>query len=417
MSISRRQVLQGAAAAAGVAATGAPGLLLAQNQPLKIGVMYALSGASAVSGDLMLKGTQLATLQYNRAGGLLGRQIELVVRDDKFSGAGAVAAGRELTGTGVNLMIGGSQTVMALALLPLLQEMKSMMVIPGAAGMGITHENFSRNAFRTVGNVYVQYGALGRAMAQKFPNVMKWQAVVPDSAFGRDAGKVFTNAVRASHAAANSKDFQIRDTMLIGATQTDFRSQINTLMNSGVEAVFLASVGAPEISFFQQARAVGLDKKLKVMAEVSGDSVAKALGKDMPASFWGPVFWPYHVEPYKSNKISQQLYKDWVALTKDPVPPTNVNLGFRGAQALFEGIKKAKSADTDAVIKAMEGMTFETVAGPYRLRKEDHQGLGQVFIANFVASPNPPYFEIKSIQAVPEENVVESPSPGAEYVM
>ena len=417
MSISRRDLLKGAAAAAGTAAVGVPGTLLAQSQPLKIGAMYALSGAGAFNGETMLKGTQIAVAQYNKAGGLLGRQIELVVRDDKFSGAGSVAAGRELAGTGINLLIGGSQTPTALGLLPVLQEMKAVLSMPAPAGMGITHENFSRNAFRIVGNVYVQFGAQGRALAERFPNVMKWQAIVPDSAFGRDSGKVFETALKQSHANSKSKDFKIFDMMLVGATQTDFRAQINTLMNSGVEGIFFAAVGSAEISFFEQARSVGLDKKLKVISEAGGDIVAKTLGKNMPASFWGPAHWPYQVEPVKSNKLSQQLYKDWVAMTNDPYPPQLINLGYRAAQALFEGIKKAKSTDTEAVIKAMEGLIFETVAGPYRIRKEDHQGLGQVFIANFVASPKEPYFEVKSVQAVSVESVVESPSPGAEYVM
>lgn len=417
MTISRRRMLQGAAAAAGVSAIGAPGLLLAQNQPIKIGVAYALSGPGAVNGDILLKGTQLAAAAYNRAGGLLGRQIELVVRDDKFSGAGSVAAARELAGQGINLMIGGSQTVTGLALLPLLQELKMLLLIPAAAGMGITHEAFSRNAFRTAANAYSLYGGLGRAMAERFPNVTKWQSIVPDSAFGRDAGRLFNSAIKAYHAKRNSKELEVRDMMLVGATQNDFRPQINTLMNSGVEGIFFAAVGSPELTFFQQARSVGLDKKLKCISEASGDSVPKALGKDMPASFWGPVFWPYWVEPYKSMKQGQQLYKDWVAMTKDPFPPSLINYAYRGSQALFEGIKKAKSTETEAVIKAMEGLSFESTEGPYRIRKEDHQGLGRIHIANFVASQKEPFFDVKSVQTVSEEGVVESPSPGAEYVM
>ena len=417
MAISRRKILQGAAAAAGVAAAGAPGMLLAQSQPLKIGVMYGLSGPGAVAGEIFLKGTQIAAAQYNKAGGLLGRQIELVTRDDKFNGAGAISAGRELAGLGINLMIGGSQTVTAQALLPILQELKAVLTIPAASGMGITHENFTRNAFRTLGNGYIQYRSLGRAMAEQFPKVMKWQAIVPDSAFGRDAGKLFGQALREYHANAKSKDFAVLETMLVGATQTDFRQQINTLMNSGVEGIFFAPVGSSEVSFFQQIRSVGLDKKLKAICEAGGDFIARTLGKNMPDSMWGPIFWPYQVEPYKSNKLGQQLLKDHLAMFKDEHPHTAISLGYRAAQALFEGVKKAKSTDTDAVIRAMEGLTFDTVTGPYRIRKEDHQGLGLTFIANFVPSDKAPGFTVKAVQKVSEESVVESPSPGAEYVM
>lgn len=417
MGISRRKVLQSAAAVAGLAAAGTPGLVLSQNQPLKIGVSLGLSGAGANVGDALLKGTQIAAMHYNKAGGLLGRQIELVVRDDKFSGAGSVAAVRELAGSGMNLIIGGSQTVTGLALMPLLEEMKIVLLIPSAAGMAITHESFSRNAFRTVSNVYVQYTALGRATAENSPNVMKWQALVPDSSYGRDVAKVFANAVRQYHPNKGSKDLEIKEPILVGATQTDFRPQINSLMNSNVEGFFNGLVGAGEISFFQQAHAVGLNKKLKAIAEVGGEFVAKSLGKSMPPSFWAPLYWPYQYEPVAKHKIGAALYKDAVALTKDPVPPALIGLGYRGAQALFEGVKKAKSTDNAAVIKAMEGLVYETFDGPYRLRKEDHQGLGRAYVGNFVATDKEPFFTVKNITPVVEENVVESPSPGAEYIM
>ena len=142
MTTTRRTVLGGIGA--GAATLAAPALSRAQPSPLKIGVMYALSGAQGEIGNNLLLGTKVAAEQCNRAGGINGRKIELVVRDDKYSGSGAVTAARELAGDGINLMIGGSQTVMALGLIPLLPELKSVVVSPAAAGMALTHENYTR---------------------------------------------------------------------------------------------------------------------------------------------------------------------------------------------------------------------------------------------------------------------------------
>jgi branched-chain amino acid transport system substrate-binding protein len=416
MGISRRKLLQGAAAAAGFSSMGAPGLLLAQSQPIKIGLMFSLSGPYVSASEPGMKASQLVIAKYNRAGGLLGRQIEGIARDDKFSGAGAVAATRDLAGMGVNLFVGGSSSTAALATMPLMPELKGVFSIAGAAAMSITHENFSRNTFRVQANANMQYGGLGRAMAQQFPNVMKWQAIVPDSSFGRDAGKTWGANLRMSHPKASSKDFEIKDTILVGAAQTDFRQQIQQLMASGVEGVFFAAVGGATVSFFQQARAVGLDKKLKVLCEGQGDVTAKALGKDT-FPYWGPIFWPYQVEPYKSNKMSQEFYKDWVAAYKDPSPPTVAVIGYRATTALLEGVKRAKSTEANAVIAAMEDMKFDSPTGPVRLRKQDHQSLGTVFFAQYVPSAKEPFFEVKTVKAIDEETVVEPPSPGAEYLI
>ena len=69
---TRRSILKGVAAAAGSAAIGAPGLLLAQTQPIKIGVTNALSGPNALYGESNVMGQRLVVAQYNKAGGVLG---------------------------------------------------------------------------------------------------------------------------------------------------------------------------------------------------------------------------------------------------------------------------------------------------------------------------------------------------------
>ena len=72
---------------------------------------------------------------WNRNGGVLGRPIELVVRDDKYSSSGAVTAGRELATSGVNLIVGACQSPMALGLAPLLEELNALCVAPTPAAL------------------------------------------------------------------------------------------------------------------------------------------------------------------------------------------------------------------------------------------------------------------------------------------
>ena len=84
---NRRTVLKGTALVAGSAAIGAPGLLLAQTQPIRIGIANALSGPNVLYGENNLIGHRIAVNQFNKAGGLQGRQVELVVRDDRAQAA------------------------------------------------------------------------------------------------------------------------------------------------------------------------------------------------------------------------------------------------------------------------------------------------------------------------------------------
>ena len=414
---NRRTVLKGTALVAGSAAIGAPGLLLAQTQPIRIGIANALSGPNVLYGENNLIGHRIAVNQFNKAGGLQGRQVELVVRDDRAQAAQGATIARELSGAGINLLMGGGSSVVAVAYCSLAPELKMVYVVNSAAAMAITHEAWNRNVFRLCPNAYTTNMALGRAVAETSPNLMKWGAITPDYSFGHDAARVFGNAVRQYHAKRDAKGFEIRNTIVVGAAQSDFRPQVNSLMNSDLEALFIGLQGANEINFFQQARAVGLDKKLKLMAETSGDIAYQTLGKDMPQAVWTNVFWPYSLEPMKSARQSRQLLQDYVALTNNPLPNSHMYKGYHAMQGLLEGIRRAKSADTDALINAMEDMSWESPTGPVKVRKQDHAAVGFFFPGVYVPQATEPFFRLKEARPTSEAGIIETPSPGKEYVM
>ena len=413
----RRNLLKGVAAAAGTLAIGAPGLLLAQTQPIRIGIANALSGPNALYGENNLIGHRIAVNQFNKAGGLQGRQVELVVRDDRAQTAQGAGIARELSGAGINVLMGGGSSAVAIAYCSLAPELKMVYVVNSAAAMAITHESWNRHVFRLCPNAYTLYVALGRAVAETHPNLMKWGCITPDYSFGHDAARVFGAAVRQYHPKRDSKSFEIRGTIVVGAAQSDFRPQINTLMNSDIEALFIGLQGAPEISFFQQARAVGLDKKLKLMAETSGDIAYQALGKDMPQAIWTNVFWPYSLEPVKSNRQNQQLLQEYAAMTGNKLPNSHMYKGYHAMQGLLEGIRRAKSTETEALIDAMEDMSWEAPTGPVKVRKQDHAAMGTFFPGVYVPQEADPFFRLKEVRPTSELGIIETPSPGKEYVM
>ena len=115
MKLNRRQVAIGL----GMALAGSTTLrsALAQAGPIRIGVITQLTGFAQIYGDANKTGTEIAVQRINGAGGINGRNIELVFRDDKGSPEGTIAAYRELAGAGVKIFIAGpiSGTVVALA--------------------------------------------------------------------------------------------------------------------------------------------------------------------------------------------------------------------------------------------------------------------------------------------------------------
>jgi len=414
-NFGRRALLKGAGAIAGSATLGFPSLAIAQTGPIRIGVTNALSGPNAVFGEANIVGQRLVVDQYNRTGGVLGRQIELVVRDDRIQPAVGTAIVREFAGSGIEFLAGAGATTVAIAYCGLVQELK-MLYVTQLPGMAITHEAFNRNVFRFNPNTYMLFGGQGRVLAERYPNVLKWGSITPDYAFGHDAARVFGSAVKQYHPKRASKDFEVAKPIVVSGTQTDFRPQINSLMNSNIEGLFIGMPGAPGISFLQQAHAVGLDKKLKVMGETSGDVALLALGKDMPDNVWSAVYWPYEREPVKSNKVTQQLLADYNKATGKRFPNGHVLRGSIGLRGLLEGIKKAKTTDVQTVITVMEELTFESELGPYSVRKADHAGMSTLFVGNYNRVETEPFITMKEVRALPDVSVIETPSPGKEYI-
>src|SRR6266852_5159526 len=130
--LSRRRVLQGAAvAAAGVVA---PSILRAQAAPLALGVLTPLTGAGGFDGPRMLKAMQAVGREVNAAGGLIGRQIELIVEDDQTNPEAAVRAARKLIDVSkVPVIMGTWASAVTSAVAPVCWESKTFLTTVSGA--------------------------------------------------------------------------------------------------------------------------------------------------------------------------------------------------------------------------------------------------------------------------------------------
>jgi branched-chain amino acid transport system substrate-binding protein len=412
MPLTRRTLLKGAAATASL---GAARFASAQTGPIKIGVILPMSGIGADAGAAWLGGIKVAVAQWNGAGGLLGRQIEIEVRDDKFSSAGAVAAARELAGAGINLMVGGAQSPMALATAPILPELKAVMLAPCPTVMSLTHEGFQKNFFRLSWNAYIAFAGIGNLLTQKFPEVQSWSCLVPDSENGRDMARYFT--LGAQRAAAKSgRPVKVLEPIFASLNKADYRVEINSLMNAPSQGLFVGLTAAPCISLLQQGRAVGMDKKFKVIGDAGTELlIAKAMQKSLPPNLWSISFWAPGLEATKKYPLSQPLLEGYAKLTGDHNPAGIIHSSHRAALGLFNGVKKAGTTDTPAVIAALEGLDFDTAMGAYHIRKEDHQGLGNAYIAKVSVMDAAPGYGITDAVVLNEAEVVEPATPGKKF--
>jgi branched-chain amino acid transport system substrate-binding protein len=194
-SQSGRRALLCASIALGLLGSGP--LLAAE--PIKIGLVTALSGQSALAGESISRGAQLAIDEINAKGGLLGgRQLELVRRDDESNPAKGVIAARELIfKEKVAAIIGGLDTPVAMAIVPIVNAEKVPFMDPWAAGTAITKNGANPNYVFRVSAVdeSVDIGML--SYAQKTFKTAKPGLILVNNPWGESNEKGLKDALAA----------------------------------------------------------------------------------------------------------------------------------------------------------------------------------------------------------------------------
>src|SRR5436190_21571383 len=208
-------------------------------EPIKIGLVTALSGQSARAGEAITRGLQVAIDELNAAGGVLGRKFELLRRDDEATPAKGVIAARQLVHKEkVAVLFGGLDTPVSMAIVPIMNEAKVPYMGPWAAGTAITQNGANPNfVFRVsavdeiVDKAILQY-------AQKTFNAKKPGLILVNNPWGESNEK----GLKAAMAAKNVTPAGIEK---FEGTDVDVVPQLTRLKNAGADSLFLVGNVGP----------------------------------------------------------------------------------------------------------------------------------------------------------------------------
>ncbi|RCW69432.1 ABC transporter substrate-binding protein [Pseudorhodoferax soli] len=413
-AIQRRSVLKASALAA-AAATGLPGLVRAQSAPLKIGLITPLSGPQEFIGSYVKNGADVAIEQINKGGGILGRQVQLEIRDDKANPAAALAAARELLGAGVNLHTGGISSAVVLALGPVMQQEKGVFMTCGAGTEKMNHENYSPNLFRPGDAPDARTRAQAKLMAQKYPDITRWTGLVPDHEYGRTTWSIFVDALLEFYPAIAGKKPTVLEPILMPYGVSDYRNSITQALRQQADGVFNCTYGGDAITMFQQARGFGLMGRYKVVCDAANEFlVARGLKQQLPAQWTGMH---YYAEANKGNAMSDRFVADYAARTRDSEPLGWAAEAHASLYAYKQAIEKAKSAETEAVIAALKGLTWDTVTGPRTMRAEDNQAIKDVELVYLEPAATDKGYKVSQYVKVDGKTVIFPPTPGRKLTL
>ena len=357
--------------------------------PIRIGCITALSGPQEVLGRPILSGAQIAADQINAAGGVMGRPLEIVWGDAHADPARAVELAHEMTGNGVNLLCGCVTSDLALAVSAALPKLDAVLITCAAQSERLTHDAFNPHYFRVTDQTLMRNRAQARLMAERYPDVTRWGAIVPDSEYGRSAWAAFRDGLMESYPVLGKKDLDLFDPVVARFGETDFRTHVEALQQNGAEGLFVAVYGDDGIAFYQQARKGGLLRGTKVVADsINEFLVPLELGAATPEHLWLAMTWYY--DGYRQLPMARDLYQANLLRTGNALPMGFLSSGHSAVYAYAHAIGRAGSTETSAVIRSLEGLSFDTSKGPLTFRAEDHQAICDVNFIRMKASTAEP---------------------------
>jgi len=397
---------------ASVAASyGLGGVARAQgNAPIRLGFISSLTGAQSPLGQPMLTGAQIAVDQINQAGGVRGRKLELVIRDDKARPADATVAARELAGNGVHLHLGIVSSSVALALIAMLEQENTVLITCAAHSDRLTKENFNRHFFRVTDNPYMRMRFMARALAERYSHITSWSGLVPDHEYGRITWACFEEGIREYYPAVTQKQPTITPAIKTQYGGTDYRNVIGAAMGLPAEGFFTSVYGGDAVTLYKQARPYGFFTKAKVLLDSANELVvAKAMKQELP-DHWVGTHW--YAGAYEDVPMSNALLAEYQKRTNDPWPLGFMEEGHAAVMAYAKAIQEAGTDDPQTVINAMENIRFDTACGERYFRKEDHQAVKPLLMYRLRGSNASTGFDILEYIKLPGEEYIDPPTPG-----
>ena len=365
--------------------------------PIKVGFPMILSGPGALFGEPALTGAQMFVEEINRKGGVLGRTLELHPRDTKGNADEAVRVSRELVlREGVDFLVGTLTSAEGPAVSVVAKENKIVFIAPIPKTDQLTApDKLHPYVFRVAATTTME-GRSAAEIVAKWP-VTRIATISPDYAYGQDVTRAFVERLRKLKPAV-----EIVDQQWPKLGEADYTPFISAQMAKKPDAVFSSLWGGHFVTFVKQAKPLGYFDAVKHnfigVGEAGSPESAKAMGSEYPVGIWGNSYDAFYWDggPPQHKDYTARLSR----YLKDEYPSSWAIQGYIGMQFLAEGIRKAGTIDSDAVAKALLGLSVDTPTGRLTIRQKDHQANRGQLYGKTVKDPKYPFAIMKPVEYV-----------------
>ena len=316
------------------------------------------------------KGMELAVEEINAAGGVNGKKLELITRDDNASPGDAVRAAEELVSREkIDVLAGAFLSNTGLALADFAKQKKFFYLAGEPLTDKIIWGSGNKYTFRLRPGTYMQAAML-------VPEAVKlkkkrWAVVYPNYEYGQSAVAAFKELLKA---AQPDVEFVAEQAPPLG--KLDAGSVAQALADAKPDAIFNVLFGADLTKFVREGTTRGLFQGREVVSVLTGEPEYLDPLKDDTPNGWIVTGYPWYGVQTPEHKAFflayHGKYRDY--------PRLGSVVGYTMIKSIAAGVKKAKSTEADKLVAAFEGLQMDSPFGKFMYRAEDHQSTMGAFV-------------------------------------
>lgn len=348
-----------AVAFAMMAVAAAPALAQA---PIKVGEINSYKVIPAFL-EPYRKGWELAVEQINKSGGINGRPLEVISRDDNGAPGDAVRAAEELVSReGVVLLTGGFLSHVGLAVADFAKQRKMPFIASEPLTDKIVWENGNKYTFRLRASTYMQTSMLVEEAVKL--NKRRWALVYPNYEYGQSAVASFKQLMSARQPGV---EFVVEQAPPLN--RIDAGSVAQAVADAKPDAIFNVTFGADLQKFVREGTTRGLFNDRVVLSVLGGEPEYLDPLRDEAPVGWIVTGYPWYAIDTPEHKAFLEAYR---AKFND-YPRLGSVVGYSAMISVGEALRKAKSTDPEAIVAAAKGLEHMSPFGPIKYREIDHQ--------------------------------------------
>jgi branched-chain amino acid transport system substrate-binding protein len=364
---TRRRLLVGGAGLAGLSALGLPALAQGDSKVIKIGHLTPMTGFLGALGEYAAQGIKMAAEEINAAGGLLGRQIELISEDSVNPQVASSKAQRMIERDGVAVLMGEISSASALTISQVAARNKKLFISIGARSDSLRGKDCNRYTFHVDIPVTVMVKAVGQALVRdKMVQGKKIFALTADYLFGHDLSRV------AKKFFADNGGTVVADE-LVATDVTDFSPYLLKIRQARPDLIATNLAGNQVTNFVKQYAEFGLP--FPVVGFNLNTADAWAAGEGNLGGIW-PTVWHHDLNTAGSKAFVEKFMKKYGRR-----PENHAWIEYVSLKMLAQAIAETKSVDTDKLIAYFESEAqFDILkARKAYFRSWDHQLMQEAY--------------------------------------